>query len=147
MTLLDAKEYDPEKHRKHQAKIILVVTVMLVLGALAWWFRFWPEERIANRFFDALQRQEYETAYAVWMNDSQWKQHPERYPRYPFNEFYRDWGPGGEWGLIKSHKIYAVGSPPGGGSGVIVDMTVNDRATPARVWIEKSDKTMSFSPY
>jgi hypothetical protein len=29
---------------------------------------------------------------------------------------------------------------------VIIDMTVNDRTEPARVWVEKSDKTMSFSP-
>ncbi len=147
MTLLDAKEYDPQKERKRRARIISAIVVLLVLGFLGWWFRYWPEERVAEHFFDALQRQDYEAAYGVWMHDPQWKQHPERYPKYPYNEFYRDWGPGGEWGLIKSHKIYAVGSPPGGGSGVVVDVTVNDRANRARVWVEKSDKTMSFSPY
>ena len=147
MTLLDAKEYDPEKERKRRTRIIWVVVLVLVAAGLAWWFRFWPEERVAERFFDALQQQSYESAYAIWMHDPQWRQHPDRYPKYPFNEFYRDWGPGGEWGVIKSHKIYAVGSPPGGGSGVIVDVTVNDRAQPARVWVQKSDKTMSFSPY
>jgi hypothetical protein len=147
MTLLDAKEYDPQKERKRRARIISAIVVLLLLGFLGWWFRYWPEERVAEHFFDALQRQDYEAAYGVWMHDPQWKQHPERYPKYPYNEFYRDWGPGGEWGLIKSHKIYAVGSPPGGGSGVVVDVTVNDRANRARVWVEKSDKTMSFSPY
>jgi len=147
MTLLDAKEYDPEKERKRRTRIIWVVVLVLVAAGLAWWFRFWPEERVAARFFDALQQQSYESAYAIWMHDPQWRQHPDRYQKYPFNEFYRDWGPGGEWGVIKSHKIYAVGSPPGGGSGVIVDVTVNDRAQPARVWVQKSDKTMSFSPY
>ena len=147
MTLLDAKEYDPQKERKRRARIISAIVALLVLGFLGWWFRYWPEERVADRFFDALQRQNYETAYGIWMNDPQWKQHPERYPKYPYNEFYRDWGPGGEWGLIKSHKVYAVGAPPGGGSGVVVDVTVNDRAERARVWVEKSDKTMSFSPY
>lgn len=147
MTLLDAREYDPEKERKRKVRIISVVVVALLAAGLAWWFRFWPEERVAERFFDALQQQSYERAYAIWMHDPQWRQHPDRYQKYPFNEFYRDWGPGGEWGLIKSHKIYAVGSPPGGGSGVIVDVTVNDRAQPARVWVQKSDKTMSFSPY
>jgi hypothetical protein len=147
MTLLDAKEYDPQKERKRRARIISAIVVLLVLGFLGWWFRYWPEERVADRFFDALQRQDYETAYGIWMHDPQWQQHRDRYPKYPYNEFYRDWGPGGEWGLIKSHKIYAVGSPPGGGSGVVVDVTVNDRANRARVWVEKSDKTMSFSPY
>ena len=102
---------------------------------------------VADRFFHALEHQQYETAYAVWMHDPEWRQHPDRYQKYPYNEFYRDWGPGGEWGLIKSYKVYATGTPPGGGSGVIVDVTVNDRAQRARVWVEKSDKTMSFSPY
>jgi hypothetical protein len=81
------------------------------------------------------------------MHDPQWRQHPDHYKKYPFNEFYTDWGPGGQWGLVKSYKIYAAGTPPGGGSGVIVDIIVNDRAEHARVWVEKSDKTMSFSPY
>jgi len=27
-----------------------------------------------------------------------------------------------------------------------VEVTVNDRFEPARVWVEKSDKTMSFPP-
>jgi hypothetical protein len=147
MTLLDAKEYDPEKERKRRARIISAIVVLLLLGFLGWWFRYWPEERVAEHFFDALQRQDYEGAYGVWMHDPQWQQHRERYPKYPYSEFYRDWGPGGEWGLIKSHKIYAAGTPPGGGSGVVVDVTVNDRANRARVWVEKSDKTMSFSPY
>jgi hypothetical protein len=147
MTLLDAKEYDPQKERKRRARIISAIVVLLLLGFLGWWFRYWPEERVAEHFFDALQRQDYEAAYGVWMHDPQWQQHRERYPKYPYSEFYRDWGPGGEWGLIKSHKIYAAGTPPGGGSGVVVDVTVNDRANRARVWVEKSDKTMSFSPY
>lgn len=147
MTLLDAKDYDPGKEQRRKKRIISAVVLLLVVLCLVWWFRFWPEEHVANRFFDALQSQNYEAAYGIWMHDPEWKQHTDRFKKYPYNEFYQDWGPGGEWGRIKSHKIYAVGSPPGGGSGVIVDVTVNDRAEPARVWVQKSDKTMSFSPY
>jgi hypothetical protein len=147
MTLLDAKDYDSGKEQRRKKRIISAVVVVLLLAFLGWWFRFWPEERVANRFFDSLQSQNYEAAYGIWMHDPEWKQHTERFKKYPYNEFYQDWGPGGEWGRIKSHKIYAVGSPPGGGSGVIVDVTVNDRTEPARVWVQTSDKTMSFSPY
>jgi hypothetical protein len=147
MTLLDAKEYDPTRDRKRRRRIIVGVVVLLIVIGLAWWVRNWPEERVADNFFAALQAQNYEAAYGIWMHDPQWQQHKERYAKYPFNEFYRDWGPGGEWGLIKSHKIYASGTPPGGGTGVVVDVTVNGRAQRARVWVEKSDKTMSFSPY
>jgi len=158
MTLLDATEYDAEKARRKRKRIIFTATVTLafcfvleVVGSIVFktplWFLYWPEERVAERFFDALQQQNYEAAYGIWMHDPQWQRHPEWYHKYPFNEFYSDWGPGGEWGLIKSHRLYAAGAPPGGGSGVIVDVVVNDRAQPARVWVEKRDKTMSFSPY
>jgi hypothetical protein len=148
MTLLDAKAYDFRKARRRNIMIASIIVGLLVLGTLAWFYRYWPEEHVADRFFAALQKQDYETAYGVWMHDPQWKQHPQQYSRYPFNDFYRDWGPGGEWGLVKSYKIYASGTPPGGGSsGVIVEVEVNGRAEHARVWVEKSDKTMSFSPY
>ena len=147
MTLLDAKEFDPAKDEKRRKRIISAIVLLLVFVALGWWFRYWPEEHVANRFFDALQSQNFEAAYGIWWHDPQWKQHPQQYAaKYPYNDFYQDWGPGSEWGRIKSHKVYAVGSPPGGGSGVIIDMTVNDRVEPARVWVQKSDKTMSFSP-
>jgi len=147
MTLLDAKEYDPEKERRTKVRIISAIVFLLLAAFFLWWFRYWPEQRVAEHFFDALQKQDYESGYGIWMHDPQWRQHPDHYKKYPFNEFYTDWGPGGQWGLVKSYKIYAAGTPPGGGSGVIVDMIVNDRAEHARVWVEKSDKTMSFSPY
>ena len=41
----------------------------LLIGIIAWEFRYWPEEHQVNKFFDALQQQNFETAYGVWMND------------------------------------------------------------------------------
>ena len=80
MTLLDAKEYDEEKERKKRKRIIstvvavLVVTFLLeVTGSILFktplWFLYWPEERVADRFFDALQKHDYEAAYGIWMHD------------------------------------------------------------------------------
>ncbi len=146
MTLLDAQEYDPEKERKRKKRIISAIAFVVIFLCIGWWFRYWPEERVAGRFFDALQKQDYQTAYGIWMQDPQWKQHPQQHPKYLFNDFYRDWGPGGEWGLIKTQKVYGSSSCPGGGSGIVVDIVVNDRAQHAQVWVEKSDKTLSFPP-
>jgi len=150
MTLLDAKEYDPARERRKKIKIASAVVLILIVAAVGWEYRYWPEEHITDQFFDALQKQQYETAYGIWMHDPQWQKHPEKYKQYPYNEFYKDWGPGGEWGLIKSHKIYASGGMKGGSSGVIVEVVVNDINDPdkhARLWVEKSDKTIGFSPY
>jgi len=30
---------------------------------------------------------------------------------------------------------------------VVVSIIVNGRAEPAHIWVDKSDKTLSFSPY
>ena len=146
MTLLDAQEYDPGKARKRRMRIISAIAILLVVLALGWWFRFWPYEHVAGKFFHALQKQDYKTAYGIWMHDPQWQQHPEHYPKYPYNEFYRDWGPGGEWGLIKTQKVYGASTCPGGGTGVVVDVIVNERTEHAQVWVEKSDHTLSYPP-
>ena len=146
MTLLDAKEYDLGRERKRKKRIISAIIVVVILLCLGWWFRYWPQERIVGHFFDALQKQDYKTAYGIWMRDPQWQQHPERHPKYPFGDFYRDWGPGGEWGTIKTQKVFGASTCPGGGTGVVVDVVVNDRAEHAQVWVENSDKTLSFPP-
>jgi hypothetical protein len=49
--------------------------------------------------------------------------------------------------VVRSYKIDGSVSPRGGGSGVIVQVTVNNRAEKARIWVEKKDKTLTFSPY
>ena len=124
MTLLDAKEYHPEKERKKRARIISIIVLVLVLGFVGWWNRFWPEERIAHKFFSALQKQDFESAYGIYYADPGWKQHPQNHSQYPFSEFNQDWGPGGLWGLVKSYKTYGASNCPGGGTGVVIDLTI-----------------------
>src|ERR1017187_8008865 len=63
MTLLDAKEYHPEKERKKRIRIISAIVLVLVLALLGWWNRFWPEKRVADKFFSALQKQDFEAAF------------------------------------------------------------------------------------
>ena len=146
MTLLDAREYDAEKARKKRIRIISIIVVIILVALLGWWFRFWPQQHLVNRFFESLQKQDYKAAYAIWMNDPKWAEHPDLHAKYPFGEFYRDWGPGGEWGLIKSFKVYGASTCPGPSTGVVVDVIVNDRTEHAQVWVEKSDNTLSFPP-
>jgi len=146
MTLMDAKEYDEAGARRKKVRIVGMVVMLLVVGFLAYQVRYWPEERLVDKFFGALQRKDYETAYGLYMADARWRQHPQQYPLYPYNEFYRDWGPGGEWGLVKSYKIYATGECPHGGSGVIVEVVVNDRAEHEQIYVQKKEKTFSQSP-
>jgi hypothetical protein len=144
MTLLDAPEYDPAKEKRRKIKIALIVLGVLVLAALALMYRNWPAEHAVDRFFTALQKQDYEAAYGLYFHDADWLQHRQKYSQYTYADFYRDWGPGGEWGLIKTHRIYGSGSTK---DGVVVEVVVNERADRARMFVQKSDKTLTVYPY
>jgi len=156
MTLFQTKPYDPAAARKRRNLIIAIVVIVAVCAILGWNFRHYPEEHQVDKFFAALQEKNYEQAYGIWNHDSDWKQHPEKYSSYPYNNFIQDWGPGGEWGIIKSYHVDGSAVPKGGNgtkfdvgsSGVVVVVTVNQRvADKAHIWVEKSDKTLGFSPY
>jgi hypothetical protein len=146
MTLLDARTYDSEKERKRRVRIVSIIIVLVLVAAVVWFNRFWPEKHIAEKFFSALQKQDFEVAYGIYYHDPNWKQHPQKHSQYPYNEFWQDWGPGGEWGLIKSYRVYGETNCPGGGTGVVVDLIVNDRAKHAQLYVDKSDKTISTPP-
>jgi hypothetical protein len=147
MTLLDAKEYDPTRSRRRIVIITGIAIVILVLAGLTWFLRYWPEEHVVNKFFTALQKQDYEAAYGIWMHDPQWKEHQAQYERYPYKEFYTDWGLGGEWGKINTYDIFWSGNcPKQPGSGIVVDVVVNKRTEHAQVYVNKEDKTLGFVP-
>ena len=146
MTLFEAPQYDPQKERRKKLMIAGIVVVVLAVASVAYDYRNWPEEHVVDRFFTALEQKDFETAYGIWIADKDWKQHPQRHSQYTFGEFYQDWGPGGEWGLIRSHQIDGSVNPKGG-SGVVVVVTPNERKVQARIWVEKKDKSLTFSPY
>ena len=148
MTLLDAQPFDVARARRRKIIIAAVILAVIALAALAWMYRNWPEERAVNHFFAALQGKDYESAYAIYFNDPAWREHQQKYSQYTYADFYRDWGPGGEWGLIKSYRIFGSANTKGfGGGGVIVEVVVNDRAEHARMFVQRSDKTITVYPY
>lgn len=145
-SLFNAQPYDEAKARRQRIWIAGTIVAVIAIAALLWFNRYWPEERRVSQFFAQLQTQNYEGAYATWMNDPNWKQHPEVYKRYGFHAFYQDWGPGGEWGRVKSYKIVAAQKPRRDASGVVIGVRVNDRKNLCSVRVEFKDKSLGFSP-
>jgi hypothetical protein len=143
MTLLDAQQYDEARARRRTKIIIVSIIGALILAWVIYHLRNYSERHAADKFFAALEKQDIEGAFGVWNNDPNWKQHPDKSAKYGYAEFDQDWGPSGEWGIIKSYSIDCSYS---GGSGVIVQATINGRAKHAYVWVDKSDKTLHFSP-
>ncbi len=145
-SLFQAPHYDPERERHRRKVVLIVVAIVVVIAALAWIFRYWPQEHRVNQFFAELEQKNFEKAYGIYMADPNWKQHPQQERRYSFQDFYNDWGPGGEWGIIRSHKVEGARRPSGGGSGVVVVVSINGRIQPAHIWVDR-DKTLTVSPF
>ncbi len=68
---------------------------------------------------------------------------PQQYTSYSYGRFEVDWGHNSDWGDIKTHKITMSKTV---GSGVVVGVEVNGQKKPVFLWVQRSDKTLGFSP-
>lgn len=144
MTLLDAPAYDPERSRRWRKRIIYIVIACAIVAFLAHHFWNWREEHRVNEFFAAIQAKDMPKAFGIWNNDPNWQQHVKKYAAYPYGRFLLDWGTSSQWGPIKTHKIVEAKSV---GSGVVVAVDVNGDKNPVFLWVQRSNKTLAFSPF
>jgi hypothetical protein len=146
---MDAVEYDPEPARRRNRLIILGVISLIVIFILYFFFRYWPEERVINGFFQSIEQKDFEKAYGLYNADPDWKQHPQDHP-YSFNQFRVDWGPSGNYGAITSHHVDCSTEPHRSGfqsaSGIIVVVKINNRPETLSMWVEKKTKEIHLSP-
>src|SRR5207302_8795896 len=105
MALMDAQPFDEARAKRRRIATSVVIFILLLLAFAAWAMRFWPEERVVNKFFKQIEAQNYEGAYAFWTAHPNCKQHPEKYARHPFTEFVQEWAPSSEYGTIYRLKI------------------------------------------
>ncbi len=142
MALMDAKEYDPRPAQLRK-RLIIVAVIVVVAGLVFWWFfRYWPETRVVNQFFEAIEHKDFDAAYGIYFADPHWKEHAAKYNQYPLPQFMLDWGPSSEFGVITSHHIDCAKQLPDS-SGVIVMVTVNNRVGPTSLWVENKTKTLT----
>jgi hypothetical protein len=153
MSLLDAKEYDPRPAQRRKRLItIIVLAIGIPVAAWYWYFHihFGPERNAVDKFFTALERKDFDTAYGINRGDLDWKQHPDKYASYPVGRFTVDWGPSGDYGPITSHQIDCSLEPPKknfvASSGVVVVVTINGRAESKSMWVEKQTRSVGDSP-
>src|SRR2546429_7474042 len=90
MTLLDPPPVTPQKSRAIPFTIAAVVVAAVVMLYFA--FRYYPEKKAAERFFNALVAGNTDLAYQLWKPG----------PSYTKRDFLADWGPEGYYGPVKS---------------------------------------------
>jgi hypothetical protein len=147
MTLFDPPSAKPHKSRA-MAFTVAAVTVVAIL--VLWFvFRYYPEKRAAEHFFDALVAGNTERAYQIWKPS----------PSYSMKDFLADWGPEGYYGPVRSYEILRACAPRGANT-VDVSVAVSpfspmpDASDPEKsrktkivsVWVVISDKSLSFPP-
>ncbi len=149
MGLLDS---GPEEPKSKLRRYIITGVALAVLVALGLWYvlRFTTEKHTVTRFMDAVVAGNLQLAYQTW--------HP--HPSYSYRDFLSDWGPDGYYGPIKSYRIESAQQPRHGGSGVIItveispfapfpssdDLAKSRRTREVRIWVERSDQSLSFPP-
>ena len=123
--------------------------ILIVIVALWYTFRYYPEKRAADHFFGALVAGDTAQAYQLWKPSSS----------YAMKDFLADWGPDGYYGPVKSYKITDT-SARRGASGVVVTVSISpfspipepsdvEKSRKTRVvsvWVESKDHSFSFPP-
>jgi len=147
MSLLDPPADKPDKSRAMAFTIAALSLVAIV--ALWFTFRYYPEKKAAEHFFDALVAGDNAKAYELWKPSS----------NYVMKDFLADWGPQGYYGPVKSYEIAHANAPRGSNSVAVTvklspyspmpDISDTEKSRKTRVievWILPSDKSFSFPP-
>src|SRR6201998_4756284 len=149
MTLLEPPVETSSKTR--HLKFVAVALVVLAAVILYLTFRFYPEQRAAQHFFDDLVAGDTNTAYKLWKAS----------PSYRFQDFLADWGPNGYYGPVKSYKVMKITSPKDSANSVAIEVAVSPfspmpdtsdaeksrRTRVVTVWMNTEDKSFSFPPF
>jgi len=148
MSLLEPPVETSSKTR--HLKFVAVALVVLAVVVVYLTFRFYPEQRAAQRFFDALVAGDTNGAYKLWKAG----------PSYHLQDFLADWGANGYYGPVKSYKILKITAPKDSSNSVAVEVAISPfspmpdasdaeksrRTRVVTVWMNTEDKSFSFPP-
>ena len=136
MTLMNAPKFDPARENRNRnlligAGVLVVLMVLTGLGGIiaghGWFFTNLRAEHRVSTFFDALEAKDYNKAYAIWNNDADWQQHPQKYD-YTLKRFTEDWATQDPIrGPVNSYHVDISKTDGSGtfGTGIIVAVRVN----------------------
>jgi hypothetical protein len=154
MTLLNAPEYDGTRETRNRnlligAGVLVLLVIAIGLGGFmaghGWFFSNLPAEHKVGSFFTALETKDYDKAFAIYTNDPDWQQHPDKHTDYPIKRFTEDWTTESPvHGPILSHHVDISKTDGTGtfGSGVIVAVRVNGDHK-IFMWYERKDGTLT----
>jgi hypothetical protein len=146
-------EPPPDTSNKSRPLAFTIATIALIAIVALWWaFRFYPEKRAAERFFDTLVAGDTAIAYQLW----------KPLPTYRTDDFLADWGPNGYYGPVKSYRIIREDSLHSANAVQVTvaispfspmpdpsDPSTQEQSRKTRVvavWVVSKDKSFTFPP-
>jgi hypothetical protein len=151
MSFMDAPPYNAKKEDRIKYLLIgSLVAVILIIGTAltgyfmghGWFFSNVPAEMRVNTFMNTVEKGNFEKAYAIWMHDDQWQQHPQQY-EYSFQRFKEDWSTESDYGIIHSHHVNFSRRDK---SSIIIGVTINGSPDMLFLLYETKHGTLSYSP-
>jgi hypothetical protein len=130
---------DEQREKIIRRLILIAILVVVAAGVLFFFLKNYRQEQQARKFFQLLEKHAYPAAYALWGCT---EAKPCR--DYPFKNFMDDWGPQSPRGEIDPYHIKKSRSC---GSGVILTVAVGKQQQEEKLWVEKDDLTIGFSPW
>lgn len=153
MTLLNAPEFDEKQETRKRNLLIGSGVLALILGTIAltgfvlghgWFFINLPAEHRVGTFLAALQARDFPRAYALFYNDPDWQQHPDKYKDYPLQRFTEDFTTESDWkGPVTSYHVDFSRRDKGG---IVVASTING-STNLTLHYSRKDGTLAFFPF
>jgi hypothetical protein len=134
---LDKYGEGEEQRLKIIKTLVISLVALVVIGGTAFFiFHNYRQEHQVKRFFELLERRDYQAAYVLWVRTEADKK------GYSFASFLRDWGPESDHRDVSDFHISKSRSC---GTGVIltVDFGKNQKE---KLWVQRDDLTIGYSP-
>jgi len=125
---------DERRAKIIKTSILAVIGLAVLGGILSYLFHDYRQEQQVKKFFELLDRQDYQAAYQLWVRTDSDRR------GYPFNNFMEDWGPQ----AVPPGKFEVLGGESCG-SGVIVDVDAG-KAGDKRLWVDRDELVIGFPP-
>lgn len=130
-------ENDARREKLIKYTALTLLAALVLGGGLYFWFKNYRQERQVQQFFELLARKDYLGAYALWGCT---EATPCR--EYPLDAFMKDWAP-----RQRDPSTYSVVKSRSCGSGVIITVDTGLGEGYDKLWVERKDLTLAFSPY
>jgi hypothetical protein len=132
---LDSYGAEDERRIRLVKGLTITVIAALVIGVTAYLiFENFPEKRAVAHFLSLVNAGRYQEAYGTWGCSGA---HP--CSGYSYQKFLEDWGK-------QDRKDWKISNVDGCTTGVVVTVSAQG-SEPEPLWVQRSDESISFSPW